>query len=245
MTRYPKLEAGRFYHVYNRGNNREPLFRTGRNYAFFLQRYAHHVDPVVETLAYCLLGNHFHLLVRVRTPDEVAARAAALDRALPSASRAFSNLFNSYAKAINRAYGRTGSLFEKRFSRLMVDNRRYGATLVRYIHHNPQHHGFAADFRTYPHSSYRALLADGPTRLGRARVLGWFGGRAGFVTAHERPVSAAALPDDLPEASEGPVKTGRAQKNPGFVTRTRRGEEVPGDRRAVEPISAFKLVTKP
>ncbi len=177
MTTYPSLEAGRYYHVYNRGNNREDLFREPRNYDFFLERYARHVAPVVDTFAYCLLRNHFHLLIRVRPEaDWPDARGPA---------RRFANLFSSYAKAINNAYGRTGSLFQKRFGRIEVTSERYLAHLVCYIHHNPQRHGFVDDFRTYPYSSYRALLAAGrPTRLRRDEVLAWFGGADGFRAAH-------------------------------------------------------------
>ena len=61
------LEPGGFYHIYNRGVNRENIFREERNFAYFLTLYARHITPIVETFAYCLLRNHFHLLVRIRT----------------------------------------------------------------------------------------------------------------------------------------------------------------------------------
>ena len=175
------LQPERYYHVFNRGNNREDLFREARNYAFFLDRYAHHVGPVVDTFAYCLLRNHFHLLIRVRPEDEWPD-----DR--PPARR-FADLFSSYAKAINKEYGRTGSLFQKPFGRIEVNSERYFAHLVRYIHQNPQRHGFVDDFRVYPHSSYRALLAERPTRLQREATLAWFGGAEGFQAAHALPVA--------------------------------------------------------
>lgn len=177
MIQYPPLEPERFYHVFNRGNNREDLFREERNYAFFLERYAYHVGPVADTFAYCLLRNHFHLLVRVKAeadwPDS-----------LPPARR-FANLFNSYAKAVNKAYGRTGSLFQKRFGRIEVTSPSYFARLVCYIHQNPQRHGFVEDYRDYPHSSYHALRSpERPTRLRRDETLAWLAGPAGFAAAH-------------------------------------------------------------
>ena len=64
------LEEGQFYHIYNRGINGENLFKEERNYAYFLQQYAKYLEPVVQTFAYCLLPNHFHLLVRVKTLEE-------------------------------------------------------------------------------------------------------------------------------------------------------------------------------
>ena len=68
MTDPEPLLGDQYYHVYNRGNNREPLFRERRNYPYFLKLYAKYIEPVAETYAYCLLKNHFHLLIR--TKDE-------------------------------------------------------------------------------------------------------------------------------------------------------------------------------
>jgi putative transposase len=190
------LVPGRVYHIYNRGNNRENIFREERNYRFFLERYAHHVGPVTDTFAYCLLRNHFHLLVRILPEAEWPD-----DR--PPSQR-FANLFNSYTKAINRACERTGSLFQKPVRRIEVGSERHSAALVCYIHRNPQMHGFTADFRSYPHSSYGALLGERPTRLARAEALSWFGGRAGFKEFHAR--------EDLPGLED---LAGLAVEDPG------------------------------
>ena len=73
MTTPPPLLYDQYYHIFNRGNNRENIFIEERNYHYFLELYAHHIAPVAETYAYCLLRNHFHLLVRIkseaRNPD--------------------------------------------------------------------------------------------------------------------------------------------------------------------------------
>jgi REP element-mobilizing transposase RayT len=66
MQKPEPLEFGEYYHVYNRGINRERIFFEERNYGYFLQLYAQHVVPIAETYAYCLLPNHFHFLVRIR-----------------------------------------------------------------------------------------------------------------------------------------------------------------------------------
>ena len=60
---------------------------------------------------------------------------------------AFANLSSTYTKAFNRAYERTGSLFEKPFRRKLVESNRYFTCLAAYIHRNPQRHGFVDDFR--------------------------------------------------------------------------------------------------
>ncbi len=60
------IEPGKYYHIFNRGNNREDLFKEEKNYLYFLKLYEHHIEPVAETYAYCLMRNHFHLLVKIK-----------------------------------------------------------------------------------------------------------------------------------------------------------------------------------
>jgi REP element-mobilizing transposase RayT len=196
MASPPPLQPGAYYHIYNRGTNRENVFMEERNYHYFLQLYAKHIEPVAETFAYCLLKNHFHVLIRTREAQDPKG----LERPLGS-SQAFSNFFNAYAKAINKAYDRTGSLFQHPFGRMLVESQAYLLQLVRYIHFNPQKHGLVDDFRQWPYSSYHAHLSRQPTRLGRADVLAWFDGPPGFAAAHHAPpdesVLAPLAPDDF------------------------------------------------
>jgi len=191
MTSPSPLQPGVFYHIYNRGTNREDIFIEGRNYDYFMQLYIKYIEPVVETYAYCLLKNHFHLLVRVKADPK------GLERPLGSASGVFSNFFNAYAKAINKAYGRTGSLFQHPFGRTPVLTQSYLMQAVRYIHFNPQKHGLVGDFRTWPYSSYRAHLSTQATRLCRDEVLEWFGGRQGFIIAHQEDLEDPKGLEDL------------------------------------------------
>lgn len=161
-----------WYHIYNRGIGGRQLFFEQQNYDFFLNLLAAHVLRVAEVYAYCLLGNHFHLLVRI------------LERPQRKPHLGFSHLFNSYAQAFNKKYHRTGSLFERPFRRKCIDSEVYRRRVLFYIHYNPVHHGLCDDFTTYPHSSYRGILSGLPTHLERAQVLAWFGGREGFVEFH-------------------------------------------------------------
>jgi hypothetical protein len=64
------LQDGYFYHIYNRGTNGEPLFREDRNYRHFLKLYATYIAPIAKSYAYCLLNNHFHFLLCIRTVEE-------------------------------------------------------------------------------------------------------------------------------------------------------------------------------
>lgn len=212
---YPPLLPGVYYHIFNRGNNKETLFYTDENYHYFLEKYIRYLTPVLDTFAYCLLPNHFHLVVRVKTLTEIAdsvrgtdfpgfknLESLALagidedDQVSRMVSQQFRLCFMSYAKALNKQRDRTGSLFQKNFKRLMVESSPYFARLVLYVHANPQLHGIWDDYQKWPHSSYLSLLSKGTTRLCRERVIEWFGGEQGVVTAHQHYLDLKGL-DDL------------------------------------------------
>jgi len=196
------LQYGRIYHIYNRGNNGEALFVQPRNYPYFLQLYTRYIQPIAETYAYCLLPNHFHFAIRTYTEEEQEAyRAAQIGPILKigpifkpqNPSRAFNNLFIAYARAFNKATQRTGVLFETPFGRKPVDSQPYLLTLITYIHHNPEKHGFVTDFREWPWSSYGAFVSPKPTKINRDEVLAWYNGRSPFIAAHEAEPDARLI----------------------------------------------------
>jgi putative transposase len=182
------LLPGCFYHVYNRGNNRENLFLEERNFLYFLQLYSHYIAPIAETFAYCLMPNHFHFLIRIRSLIDEGImlwdKVSSISKPI-SPSRCFSNLFNAYTKTINEGYDRTGSLFQKPFHRNLVDSDAYFTNLVFYIHFNPQKHGFVDDFREWRWSSYSAYCSNSVTCISRDIVLDWFGGIRQFQEFHQ------------------------------------------------------------
>ncbi len=104
---------------------------------------------------------------------------------MPTPSQAFGNLCNAYAKAINRRYGRTGSLLEHPFGRIPVTTDAYFYNLITYVHRNPQTHGIVDDFRDWPYSSYDAILHDKPTRVCKTAALEWYGDLRQFEEAHQ------------------------------------------------------------
>lgn len=182
------LEPGKFYHIFTRGNNRETIFPEEKNYAYFLQLYRKHISPVADTFAYCLLKNHFHFLIRIKDTCETQTSEVRerMEVSPAMVSHSFANLLNAYTKAINKMYGRAGSLFQERFRRIEVKDPHYFSRLVYYIHFNPQKHGFLSDFREWPHSSYHAFLLTKPTLLRRDEVLAWFGDKQGFQEFHNQ-----------------------------------------------------------
>jgi putative transposase len=197
MTSPSPLLFDTYYHIYNRGNNREDIFIEERNYDHFINLFIKYIEPVADTLAYCFLRNHFHLMVRIKSETEInswqesQSEKTKIQKINPS--RRFSDFFNSYAKAINYAYGRTGSLFQHPFGRVMVtDTRQYWNVIV-YIHQNPQKHKFTKDFRDWGRSSYRDVLSGEKTIVNRKVVLEIFGGRTGFLELNSQWVSDAVF----------------------------------------------------
>ncbi|MCX6134497.1 MAG: hypothetical protein NTU47_11845 [Ignavibacteriales bacterium] len=183
MQKIVKLESGKFYHIYNRGNNKGYIFFEERNYAYFLDRYKEYIGGIADTFAYCLLRNHFHFLVRFKDTCDSSQSIAPLQVPV-NLSKPFSDFFNCYTKAINKACFRTGGLFEGPFRRIEVATEAYLIQLLLYIHLNPQRHGVDKNFEEYPHSSYRLLISDESTTLKRREVLSWFGSKQSYIEAH-------------------------------------------------------------
>lgn len=219
MTSPSPLLYDTYYHIYNRGNNRENIFIQERNYEYFMRLYEKHIHPIADTFAYCLLRNHFHIAVQTKTEEEVVKNKQTLKvssanknlvgqghpakqdarqagKPLGSSvlgadflSQQFSNFFNAYAKSINHAYGRTGSLFQHPFGRVPITSDRQFWNVIAYIHQNPQKHGFVKDFRDWKWSSYGVLLSEKPTKLNRDVVMEWFGNKQSYIELHEQWVS--------------------------------------------------------
>ena len=97
----------------------------------------------------------------------------------------FSNFFNAYAKAINKAYGRTGSLFQHPFGRVPITSDRQFWNVIAYIHQNPQKHKFVDDFRDWKYSSYGIILTREKTSVNRSEVLKWFGNKDQYLELHK------------------------------------------------------------
>ncbi len=191
MNTIQPLEYDSYFHVYNRGINGEILFREDTNYEHFLRLYLEYTEPVAETYAWCLLKNHFHLLVRILPENEIEfMRTMDGDHRVFQhqkrfdPSRQFSHLFNAYTKAFNKKYERTGGLFETPFRRIKVANERYFKELVFYIHNNPVKHGFAPGLTDYPWSSYLSIISLMPTKTNREKVVGWFNSKSEFIEYH-------------------------------------------------------------
>lgn len=173
------FEPGFVYHIFNRGNNLENIFIEEKNYIFFLSLMKKHISPAAEIYAYCLLKNHFHLALRIKDIELLP------DKLKQKPYLAFSNMFNSYSKAINKAYNRQGSLFQEHLHRIRVQDEKYLMQLIAYIHLNSIKHKFADDFKSYRYSSYQAYTSIKTTSVEKSYILSLFGDIANFEYWHD------------------------------------------------------------
>jgi putative transposase len=169
------ITEGNYYHIYNRGINGEDIFKSQENYPFFLKQYQLYCSDVLDTYAYSLLKNHFHLLVYVKE-DVWVPKNNTKGMIRLNASKQLSHFFNSYAQSINWSVGRTGGLFESPFERKHVDDERYLDSMINYCHFNACKHGFVKDFRDWEYSSYHSILNKNDGIVAVSKVLELFGG---------------------------------------------------------------------
>jgi REP element-mobilizing transposase RayT len=177
---------GSYYHIYNRGAIRQSIFREDRNYAYLLRLMKQvAAECKVAIIAYCLLPNHYHWLVR-QDGDTSAG-------VLPK------RVFGSYSQAFNRAYNGSGTLFQGPYCATLVDSDAYLLHICRYIHGNAVKHGIAATPEAWPYSNYHEWIG---LRSGTLVDLQFISDNFGTpqqyqAFVHEYLANRAELADDL------------------------------------------------
>ena len=144
-------ESESYYHIYARGNAKQNIFLESTDQDYFihlLSRYLSikqseniygrpypHYRKEINLLAYCLMNNHFHLLIYQNEPGNMA--------------KFMSSIMTSYSRYFNLKYKRTGALFETRYRAARIEDQRYLEHISRYIHLNPK------EWQNYEYSSLR------------------------------------------------------------------------------------------
>ncbi|MBI2061511.1 MAG: transposase [Nitrospirae bacterium] len=191
MARPLRVEfPGAYYHVMNRGLDRQPVFEREADHGRFVDLLADVATRWdVKVMAYCCMKTHYHLFLQ--TPRG-------------NVSRVMRHVDGLYTQRFNRARGRDGPLFRGRYKALLVDADAYLLQLVRYIHLNPVEAGVARSARAYPWSSHPLYLASKkPGWLAWQEVLGRFSNLGAF----ERFVAEgneAALRDHMESGRRSP-----------------------------------------
>ncbi len=167
MSRPLRIEfPGAVYHVTSRGDRRELIYREDEDRASQLGVISHALDRFdAQALAYCLMGNHFHLVLHTRQPN---------------LSRLMRHINGVYTQRFNRRHGLVGHLFQGRFKAILVDRDAYLLALCRYVERNPVAAGMVAAPEDWPWSSCRVHLgqADTPSWLDSDGLHGYLLGAA-------------------------------------------------------------------
>ncbi len=119
------FEKGNYYHLYNRGCNKELLFRDESDFEKLIKIMKESkYQSYLEICAFSLMSNHYHFLVKQKTDNPV--------------SKWIQYIFNAYSQYINHKYKRTGTLFEGRVKSKIIEKIEYMSNIVHYIHNNPK-----------------------------------------------------------------------------------------------------------
>jgi len=200
----PPLTPDTSYHIFNHANGFENIFRIEGNFNYFLEKYRLYISPIAETYAYCLMPNHFHLVVRIRKREAIEAliqnnsnnfskvsnfgkvvttiNDSAIEKYL---SKQFANLFSCYTQSFNKVYHRRGSLFVKNFKREPISNKAHFLNEIVYTHRNPIHHGFCENYEDWEYCSYHEIVEGASDLTEISKLLKITDGMENFKELHQ------------------------------------------------------------
>ncbi|MEK7119742.1 MAG: transposase [Patescibacteria group bacterium] len=158
------FQPNSYYHVYNRGHNKQAIFLNHKDYARYLKRLKEYLGKHnVTLLAYCLMPNHVHLLLYQKGEEPI-------DRFMHRLHTAFTMYFN-------KKYERVGAVFQGRFKAKLIETDEYLLHVSRYIHINPieilraQGRALSSQLETYPWSSYGEYVNSRSDRLCDPKII--------------------------------------------------------------------------
>ena len=135
------LDLYYFYHIYNRGVNKEKIFYSADNYLYLIKLLNKYLKNYHTTMvAYCLMPNHYHFLIRQNIENNL--------------SDFMKGLFGAYVQGLNKKINRRGPLFEGRFKHIKIERHEHLLHLCRYIHLNPVKDGLVSYPEEWPYSNY-------------------------------------------------------------------------------------------
>lgn len=209
------LKPDTTYHIFNHANGFENVFHEDDNFRYFLEKYQLYITPIAETYAYCLMPNHFHLVVRIRKREVIETiirnknntsnnfsndnfskvpnfgKVSSSNNSIENKeiekflSKQFSNLFSSYTQSFNKVYKRMGSLFIKNFKRETILDKNHFFNVIIYTHRNPIHHGFCTAFTDWGYSSYSETIEQRSKIIEVDKLIKIFGSKQQLIEAHK------------------------------------------------------------
>ena len=174
-----QLESGHLYHIYNQGNNKQQIFFNRENYLFFLKKVRNYILPHADIFAWCLMPNHFHLMIFVNNVDVKLGNSKDFTKQNNEKVRTLNNsigiMLRSYTDAINKQEERSGALFRRNTKAECIDctglipsfikenginkinisipKNQYPQVCFEYIHQNPVKAGLTVSSEQWEFSS--------------------------------------------------------------------------------------------
>ena len=148
-----------FYHVYNRGNNKQPIFFKKNNYLFFLRKIREQLSPCSNIINYCLMPTHFHIIIQANEKS-ISERKSFGGKPMQEFAYRVGMLLSSYTQAINIQNNTTGSLFQQKTKAKILSEevegiiQNYLENCFFYVHNNPFEAGLVASLHDWLYSSY-------------------------------------------------------------------------------------------
>jgi hypothetical protein len=166
------FREGEVFHVYTRSISEQLLFHNNRDKDFLMSKIKTLLLPLIKLNAYCFMDNHFHLLFKVRSIEEILNQNiihiyTETARKKINTTDNIANLLiinqikrvlGSHAQRINKRERRIGALFQKRIKRIRIKSLEEFQNRLCYIHHNPIHHGATSFYHVYDYSSYNEYI---------------------------------------------------------------------------------------
>lgn len=197
------LVPDHYYHIFNRAVGKERLFDIEKDYIYFLDKLHKYILPISELFSFCLMPNHFHLIIRIKCEEEIKLFMTSKGKEFQNPdgvsrpvrykinkplSQEFSNFFNAYSKYYNFWNNRTGTLFKRAFRRKEILNPEYLRMLICYVHQNPVKAGLANKPEEWKYSSYQTLVGTESTILQRDEIISFFGDLQNFIYCNSKQV---------------------------------------------------------
>lgn len=187
---YIRFENDGIYHVYNRSVDKKPMFTSDENYAFFIRQFDKYLSNYIKIYAYCLLGNHFHFMIKINDLTDLTTFEKLTNLSKPKSthdivSHQFRKFFQSYSMAFNKQQNRIGTLFQTPFKRVRIEKDSYLQELACYINTNAQKHKLVENFREWKWSSYHNIISNKNTKLLKDELIAYFDNVDNFIFCHE------------------------------------------------------------
>lgn len=171
-----KLTAGSIYHICTKANGNDLLFRDDRDYFYFIQKMKLRLTEAWEILAYSLLPDEIHFVVRIEKAE--------IDGEVVDHSTLLSHLLNGYVQHYNHKYYRSGSLLNRSFRRQLISNDEELKETICRIHNLPLMRKLVTHSAKWKFSSCRQIKERVGDKLA-AQVRRLFGGKRNYEASHD------------------------------------------------------------